>query len=62
MSGFFWRVVGATVLAGCFVTGCGTQARWVNCAGRLEPINLPAPKQADEPAAPEPAQVEQTAP
>jgi hypothetical protein len=30
--------------------GCSTQARWVNCEGRLEPINRPAPKQGQLPS------------
>ena len=32
----------ATVLAG-LVSGCSTQARRVDCDGRLRPINAPAP-------------------
>jgi hypothetical protein len=47
---------------GLVTAGCGTQARWVNCKGRLEPINVPARKAADEPVPEDPAKVEQAAP
>ena len=47
---------------GLVTAGCGTQARWVNCEGRLEPVNVPAPKAADEPVPQDPAKVEQAAP
>lgn len=30
---------------GVAASGCSTQARRVNCEGRLEPINRPAPTQ-----------------
>lgn len=48
------------LLAGLMVAGCGTQARRVDCDGRLEPINHPVLKAAvsavgDEPAEAEPA-------
>ena len=38
----------AFMLVGMTVSGCGTYARWVNCEGRLERINLPAPKAEHE--------------
>lgn len=40
-----WRValLVVTILAG---QGCSTQARRVDCEGRLTPINAPAPKGA----------------
>jgi hypothetical protein len=34
----------AVMLLSAIVSACSTQARWVNCEGRLEPINRPAPK------------------
>ncbi|MBK7250650.1 MAG: hypothetical protein IPI06_07200 [Gammaproteobacteria bacterium] len=46
----------AAVMAG-LVSGCSTQARRVDCDGRLRPINAPAPVSA--PAAVNPAR-EQT--
>jgi hypothetical protein len=39
----------AILLIGLNAAGCGTQARWVNCEGRLEPINRQAPRIKDEP-------------
>jgi len=54
--------VGAALLASLCVGGCGTQARWVNCEGRLEPINAPAPKALREPVPADPSPLEQTAP
>ena len=56
------RIVCGALLAGLVTAGCGTQARWVNCEGRLEPINAPARKAADEPVPEDPAKVEQAAP
>jgi hypothetical protein len=50
VSGLAWRRLGSALLAGLILAGCGTQARWVNCEGRLEPINLPTPKTQEEPA------------
>lgn len=50
MSGRAVRLIGAVLLTGIVACGCGTQARWVNCAGRLQPINVPAPKAATTPA------------
>ena len=38
-----WRAVTAVMLVSAFVTGCATHAPRVNCGGRLEPINSPAP-------------------
>jgi len=35
--------VTAVVLVFAFVAGCATHAPRVNCGGRLEPINSPAP-------------------
>ena len=40
----------AILLIGLTAGGCSTQARWVNCEGRLEPINRPATKIKDEPS------------
>jgi hypothetical protein len=37
---FVWAAVVAVILA-----GCSTQARRVDCDGRLRPINAPAPTQ-----------------
>ncbi len=51
-----WAIVVVAVMAG-FVAGCSTQARRVDCDGRLRPINVPAP--VSEPAAVTPAR-EQT--
>lgn len=48
-------VVVAAVL---LTAGCSTQAPWVNCEGRLEPINRPALKVVDEPVTKEPAKSE----
>jgi hypothetical protein len=39
----------ALVLVGLIAAGCSTQARRVNCEGRLEPINRPASKNKAEP-------------
>ena len=36
-------VVGATVLLSLAITGCSTQAKRVDCDGKLKPINRPAP-------------------
>jgi len=33
----------ASLLLGCLLTGCATQAPRVACHGRLQPINAPAP-------------------
>ncbi len=62
MSGVAWRRVGAALLASLCLAGCGTQARWVNCEGQLEPINVPAPKAAAELPAEDPSPPEQTEP
>ena len=62
MSWAVWRIVCAALLTGLVTAGCGTQARWVNCEGRLEPINVPARKAADEPVPQDPAKAEQAAP
>lgn len=47
--------VALVVLLAFLVGACSAQAKRVDCEGRLEPINQPAPKvkgtQADEPAA-----------
>jgi hypothetical protein len=40
--------VGATVLLALAMAGCSTQAKRVDCDGKLKPINRPAP----QPAAP----------
>lgn len=57
-----WRAVGAALLVGVLTSGCGTQARWVNCEGRLEPINQPAPKVIEEPAREDPAKSKRASP
>jgi hypothetical protein len=62
MRRFVWKATSTALLAGLMTVGCGTQARWVNCEGRLEPINRPAPKVAEEPVREEPAQAERAAP
>jgi hypothetical protein len=36
-------VVGSTVLLALAITGCSTQAKRVDCDGKLKPINQPAP-------------------
>jgi hypothetical protein len=35
--------VGATVLLALAMTGCSTEAKRVDCDGKLKPINRPAP-------------------
>jgi hypothetical protein len=35
--------VGATVILALAIAGCSTQAKRVDCDGKLRPINLPAP-------------------
>lgn len=60
MSQMIWRAASVALLAGLMAAGCGTQARRVDCDGRLEPINHPVPKAAvsavrDEPTEAEPA-------
>jgi hypothetical protein len=35
--------VGATVLLAMMMAGCSTQAKRVDCDGKLKPINRPAP-------------------
>lgn len=62
MSCSAWKAAGAAVLAGVLSAGCGTQARWVNCERRLEPINQPAPKVVEEPVREDPAKLERSAP
>jgi hypothetical protein len=57
-----WKSASTALLVGLIMAGCGTQARWVNCEGRLEPINRPAPKLAEGPVGEEPAQAERAAP
>lgn len=37
-------VVGATVLFALAIAGCSTQAKRVDCDGKLKPINRPAPQ------------------
>ncbi|MGH8241650.1 MAG: hypothetical protein ACREXP_32155 [Steroidobacteraceae bacterium] len=45
MSAHRSRLLGvALLLVSLMASACSTQARWVNCEGRLEPINRPAPK------------------
>ena len=43
--------LGATVLLALAMAGCSTQAKRVDCDGKLKPINRPAP-QAAAPAHP----------
>lgn len=62
MSWAVWRIVCAALLTGLVTAGCGTQARWVNCEGRLEPINRPAPKAEGAPVPEDPAKAEQIPP
>ena len=62
MSRSSWKAAGAALLAGVLTAGCGTQARWVNCERRLEPINRPAPKVVEEPVREELAKAERTTP
>jgi hypothetical protein len=38
--------VGATVLLALAMAGCSTQAKRVDCDGKLKPINRPAPPPA----------------
>jgi hypothetical protein len=57
-----WKSVVVALLAAAAVTGCGTQALWVNCQGKLEPINRPAPKTEAAPDPQDPANVGQTRP
>jgi hypothetical protein len=38
-----WGSIGMLFVS-LLASGCSTQARWVNCEGRLEPINRPATK------------------
>lgn len=57
-----WKAAGAALLTGLIAAGCGTQARWVNCERRLEPINVPAPKAADELGHEKPANVDPATP
>ncbi len=45
--------VGALVLAVAIACGCSGQARQVDCDGRLEPINRPAPKILESSSKPE---------
>jgi len=47
--------VAAVMLVSAFVTGCATHAPRVNCGGRLEPINAPAPAAKPVPAKAVPA-------
>ncbi len=48
--------IALVVLLAALTSACSTQARRVNCEGRLEAINRPAPKvkhsQTQKPAAP----------
>lgn len=48
--------IGLVVLLAALTSACSTQARRVDCEGRLEAINRPAPKakdsQSQKPAAP----------
>lgn len=50
-----WLGIGLVILLVVFTSACSTQARRVDCDGRLEPINRPAPKvkgsQTREPSA-----------
>ena len=62
MSRTAWRTLGAVSLAGLCVAACGTQARWVNCDRRLEPINLPVSKTATEHTSQEPAKIQPPSP
>lgn len=62
MSCSAWKAAGAAVLASVLSAGCGTQARWVNCEGRLEPINQPAPQVLEAPVREDPAKLERAAP
>lgn len=62
MSGSIGRLVCAVMAVGILTAGCGTQARWVNCEGRLEPINRPAPKAEGAPVPEDPAKAEQIPP
>lgn len=59
-----WRIGVAVVLVSVIASGCSTQARWVNCEGRLDPINRPAPKGQDalSPGPSSPGKKERTAP
>ena len=44
------RMVALAVAAAVFSTACSTQARWVNCDRKLEPINVVVtPKARREP-------------
>lgn len=51
-----WLRVGLVIAFAGIAAACSTQARRVDCDGRLEPINQPAPKvkgaPTHEPAAP----------
>ena len=38
--------IGATVLLALAIAGCSTQAKRVDCDGKLKPINRPAPLSA----------------
>jgi hypothetical protein len=62
VSGKTLRAVSALFVAGLLASGCSTQARWVNCEGRLEPINQPAPKAVVEPTPAEPQAADQATP
>lgn len=44
---------GALALALAIASGCGGQARKVDCDGRLEPINRPVPRILESPPQPE---------
>lgn len=46
LAGRTWLAIAFGML-GVAASGCSTEAHRVDCDGRLEPINLPAPKQAE---------------
>jgi hypothetical protein len=62
MRRFSWKAASAALLAGLVSAGCGTQAKWVNCEGRLEPINQHASNVVGEPVREDPARTERAAP
>jgi hypothetical protein len=56
------QVAGAALLFGLITAGCSTQAPRVDCDGRLEPINRPAPQMATGPVLAEQTEAEPVQP
>lgn len=50
MSRYRRHCTAVVLLVSVIASGCSTQARWVDCEGRLEPINRPVPKAKPRPA------------